>query len=174
MIKLKNLLNEQQINENFGELRELLKLIEIGEDLGFIDDRVIREIKRGLIEGITKYTKNLPQDKQPIVKQIIQTVESARDTKSFRSAILKVEKMGSKFNEGFIDENQKIKSLLRKGKDWWTKNSYTVIEVVANLLVHFIFGVMEGLLKTKLGRPKINFGGKGKFGSGGAGSGGKF
>lgn len=174
MIKLKNLLNEQQLNESFGDLKELLQIIEIGEKIGVIDDRVIREIKKGLIQGITQYTKNLPQDKQSLVKEIIKTIESARDAKSFRSALLKVEKIGSTFNEGFIDENQKIKSLLRKGKDWWTKNSYSVIQVMANLVVHFIFGVLEGLLKTKLGRPKINFGGKGKFGSGGAGSGGKF
>lgn len=162
------------INENFGELKELLTIIQIGEDLGFIDDRVIREIKKGAIQGIEKVTKNLPKDKQPIIREIIQILQSARDAKTLRSAIIKVEKIGSTFNEGFMTENQKIKSLLKKGKDWWVKNSYTVVEVIANLVVHFIFGVLEGMLKTKLGRPKINFGGKGKFGSGGAGSGGKF
>lgn len=183
MIKLKNLLNEKQsINENFSELKELLTIIEMGEKVGVIEDWVIEQIKQELIQSITRNTKNLPKDKQPIVREVIQILQSARDGKTLRSAILKVEKIGSKFNEGFIVENQKIKSLLKKakdwlvnkGKDWWVKNSRTVVELIATLVVHFIFAVLEAMLKTKLDPPKINFGGKGKFGSGGAGSGGRF
>jgi len=171
--KLANI-TPQPINENFSELKELLTIIEMGEKVGVIEDWVIEQIKRELIQSISRNTKNLPKDKQPIVREVIQILQSARDGKTLRTAIIKVEKIGSKFNEGFMTENQKIKSLLKKGKEWWVKNSYTVVELVATLVVHFIFGVLEGMLKTKLGRPKINFGGKGKFGSGGAGSGGNF
>jgi hypothetical protein len=177
-----------------GSLESFIYTMRIGMKGGIFTDAIFLDIKKNFLGGVIGSLKNemskIPADKMKefggYVNQLIKPLERSSNIQQFLSNLgMVADTKNNIINRLSISEvvlestvmntikklNQSIKSAITGAGEWWDENKSNIIltisEILVQLLVNILFIILEALLKTKLDKPKIKFGG-GKFGGGGS------
>ena len=180
---------ESFINESTtdGTIESLIDVTKISMQMGIFDDEILSDVKDNFIRGIEGalkgQTNKLDQQQKREFKAysdaLMGPLKKAKTMDQFVRAMSSI--AAAKDNilnrmelANSLDES-KIIDWIKKAKtstvEWWQENKgkilLSIIELLTQGIVNILFGVISGLLKTKIEAPEIEFGG-GKFGGGGA------
>ena len=191
-MKLKAIMNESTTD---GSLESFVHTMRLGIKGGVFTDEIFPIVKKNFLGGVLGSLKaemsRIPTDKKKqfsvYVSQLLKPLESSSNIDQFVSRLGMVADTKNNIiarlgvnelvNEVSIKKSidwlkGTVKSTIQKGKDWWDENKHSIlrvlIELLAQIIVEILFGILSALLKTKVKAPKVKFGG-GKFGGGGAG-----
>lgn len=170
-----------------GTIESLIEVTKISMKMGVFDDALLKDMRQNFIGGIEGSLKSemakIPNDKKsefkgymealigPLkkVETMAQLLSAMGSIAAAKSNIVKRMTLDESLNES------KILDWLKKAKtataDWWQRNKstilYTILEVLARIIIEILFAVLRAITKSDVKAPKIKFGG-GSFGGGGA------
>jgi hypothetical protein len=180
---------EEYISESTtdGTIESLIEVTKLSMTMGIFDDQLLKDTRGNFISGIEGSLKSevrkIPSDKKKefteYMKALIGPLEKVETMAQLLSAMYSISAAKSNILDRMSVEEalneSKILDWLKKAKtataEWWQRNKstilYTILEVLARIIIEILFAVLRAITKSDVKAPKIKFGG-GSFGGGGA------
>lgn len=180
---------EEYISESTtdGTIESLIEVTKLSMSMGVFNDELLKDTRENFISGIEGSLKSevrkIPSDKKKeftgYMTALIGPLKKVETMAQLLSAMYSISAAKSNIlNRMSVEEalnESKILDWLKKAKtattDWWDRNKstilYTILEVLARIIIEILFAVLRAITKSDVKAPKIKFGG-GSFGGGGA------
>jgi hypothetical protein len=174
----------------FNEFKRLIDAVKLSVQRGSIDDGLFKDYKNNFIEtiqnslarGIAQVPGTRKKEVQSYVRELLGPLKSAGSLAQFATAMITVYNKSIDLRDRFSIQESLLESRIvnwfKRAKtataDWWENNKRDmllyILEILAEFLVHFVIGIINAILKSKIEAPEVNFRGFGGGRSGGGGA----